>query len=402
MDRNQKLWIGIGAGALVVLLGLFFYFNRHKSIKKDPTIAEAKKTKEVLHQVCAYADSVGIDTTQYTVTTASIDETNAESVQQEAGEKLTRLMAEIRYGKKLPKLAYSGQKETIDTTWIGSIKASDTMVDSLRRLPVFEPYGQLVRHYDRLRATASKDSLREIKKTLNFYRWLNRFDNDRFVVVNIPAAELNVYDKSGKTLLPMRVIVGKKDTQTPVFTAYMTDIITYPYWNVPEGIAVKEMLPRLQRNPGYLEEQSLQVLDKNGKEVDPYSIDWNSVSASNFPYRFRQSTGCDNSLGVMKFNMTSPFAIYMHDTNARSLFSASEDRWRSHGCMRLERPVELANFLLGEQKFDAGFLDRCMIDQKPRTFALPKKFPVFVMYNVADVDASGQLRFYNNVYNLAM
>jgi len=397
--KERKLIIGISI-ALLVLGGLatFFYFKKQKQAGggSDEVVWNRERAGSLLRELSAMADSVGIDTAGMQLSAADNEA--------KANAKFVRMLMELRYGIEPGGLVQQKLKENVDTTWAWtvlkrSMESDRSLRDSALVAASFTPYAQLVRHYDALRAGASADTLKALRKTLNFYRYLNRFDLDKFVVVNIPAAELNVYDQVGKRLMPMEVIAGNLKNPTPLFTSYLTEITAYPYWNVPEGIAVKELLPKIQRDPGYLDSQNLQVIDRREKEVDPYTIDWASLSADNFPYRLRQTSGCHNSLGLIKFTLTGPGAIYMHDTNARNLFSATNDRWRSHGCMRLEKPVELANFLLQEPKFDEGFYNRCLINQKPEGFKLPRPYPVFVIYNLADVDSGGQLRFYKDVYN---
>ena len=400
--NNRNLWIGVAvvAGLLLVFFVARFFIGK---ATVSPVHEQAQRAEKVLkqerltmHQVCRYADSVGIDTTRYA--------TNPIDSQAGLGDKLSRLLIEVRYGKKPSRLAYSGLKETIDPAW--TAKADSAFSPAvLRTLPSFGPYNQLVGHYNRLRSRKSKspavaDSLRLVRQTLNFYRYTNRFAADKFVVVNIPAGELNVFDRSGKRLLPMQVIAGKADKRTPCMTTYITGIVAYPYWNVPRGIALEEMLPRMQRDLSYIYNQNLQILDEKDHEIDPEEIDWEGLSTTNFPYRVRQASGCENSLGLIKFELENPLAIYLHDTNSRDLFTLTADRWRSHGCVRVQKPVELANLVLGKQTFDAGFMNRCLIDQKPKLLAIPKPVPVFIAYNTADVDSTGALRFYRDVYAL--
>ncbi|WP_266367069.1 L,D-transpeptidase family protein [Tellurirhabdus rosea] len=401
-EKRNRLIAGISVG-LVALVAIFFLVRSY--IKKDPatgeiTFGDPKKPAwnrtealQLMSRLTQFADSVGVDTSRYSLSGAATEP--------EVDKKFRQLLAELRYGQKVTGLMQNPFEEKIDTVWVGSIELKPELVDSLHRTSEFAPYRQLVEHYGRLKRTAGGDTLKQIQKTLNFYRWLNRYELDRFAVVNIPAAELNVFDRTGKRLMPMEVIAGSLDNKTPLFTSYVTDIIAYPYWNVPDGIAQTELLPRIQRNVGFIDNQNLEVLDKkSGKVLDPYSIDWASVSSDNFPYRIRQTSGCHNSLGLIKFNLNGPGAIYFHDTNSRSLFTATTDRWRSHGCVRLEKPVELANYMLEAVKFDEGFYNRCLIDQKPSTFPLPKKFPVVVIYNLADVNQQGQLVFYKDVYKM--
>ncbi|MGA0556777.1 L,D-transpeptidase family protein [Larkinella sp. VNQ87] len=388
----------IVASAVVVLLVGWFSLKHFGLLNKNDVPAEGwdrAQAEQVMRQLCRAADSVGIDTMRY-----SFVETDTKK---EFGEKFTSLLLELRYGLKPSRITYNKLPEKVDTVWaIAMLKKDEgrSALDSLKKTPVFGHYTTLVNHYTRLRQTGASDTAKLVRQTLNFYRYLNRFGFDKFLVVNVPAAQLNVYDRSGKCLLPMEVIAGKKDTRTPFFTTYLTDIITYPYWNVPRGIGIKEILPKVQRDPGFLTSQNMEVLDEKNQVVDPDDIDWAEMSAENFPYRFRQASGCSNSLGLIKFNLTGPGAIYLHDTNARDLFDLTSDRWRSHGCMRVQKPVELANYLMEEPVLDEGFMNRCMIGQKPETLTLPKPFPVFVVYNRADVDDNGKLRVYRDVYGL--
>lgn len=363
-------------------------------VGRKKTEQVARKTALTLHQVCRYADSIGIDTTRF----------GTGSDKTETDGKLTALLLEIRYGKKPSRTAFSGLRETIDSAWATKTGATFSPA-SLAEQASFAPYAQLLGHYQRLKKQANinpavADSLRLIRQTLNFYRYINRFDSGKFVVVNIPAGELNVFDRAGKRLLPMQVITGKPDKQTPCMTTYIQDIVAYPYWNVPKKIALEEMLPRMKRNLAFIYNQNLQILNAKNQEVNPEDIDWESLSETNFPYRVRQASGCENSLGLLKFDLANPLAIYLHDTNSRDLFTLTTDHWRSHGCVRVQKPVELANLVLGAETFDDEFMNKCLIDQKPRTLPIPKPFPVFIAYNIADVDADGKLRFYKDVYAL--
>jgi len=397
--NNRKVWISV---AIVAGLVLAFFVGRTFIGKTAvPTVREQaekviKQERLTLHQACRYPDSVGIDTSRYTPGPADSETALTD--------KLARLLVEVRYGKKPSRLAYSGLKETIDPLWARQADSAFSPA-LLRTLPTFTPYNQLIGHYNRLRSRAAAnpavaDSLRLIRQTLNFYRYTNRFESDKFVLVNIPAAELNVFDRSGKRLLPMQVIAGKADKRTPCMTTYIKAVVAYPYWNVPRSIALEEMLPRMQRDLSYIYNQNLQILDEKDQEVDPEEIDWEGLSTTNFPYRVRQASGCENALGLIKFELENPLAIYLHDTNSRDLFTLTTDRWRSHGCVRVQKPVELANLVLGKNTFDASFMDRCLIDQKPKLLAIPKPVPVFIAYNTADVDAAGKLRIYRDVYVL--
>jgi murein L,D-transpeptidase YcbB/YkuD len=245
-----------------------------------------------------------------------------------------------------------------------------------------------------------KQRIEQIKESLNCWRWTGRLAEKEFILVNIPAARLQIVGNDTLKDMSMRVIVGKEETKTPSFTAYVTRVITYPYWTVPVSIATKEMLPKIQKRVGYLDDNAIQVINSKGEVVDPQTIAWKKLTPEHLPYTFRQATGCDNSLGVLKFDLNSPFSIYLHDTNHRELFS-NKNRYISHGCVRVEKPMELAHYLLeGLDSATVALLNNCVHDQKPKEFPLKKKIPVLIFYMTADVDENGHLKFYNDVYKL--
>ncbi len=409
-DTQKKTALGAGIACALIGLGIYFFSPWFRPALRTPSSLTDKPTRQQshpltmagwdgeqarqrLHRLNVAADSVGVDTTRY-----ALAPSDSETVWQE---RMTGLLIELRYGHRPARYRHVGLPETPDTTGLQAMIDDETYQADWFKQAASRPYTQLVTAYQQQQqAEAPVDSLRAIRKTMNFYRYLNRFGADRIAIVNIPAAEMTVFAKNGERLVQMQVIVGKKSKRTPNFTAYLTAITMYPYWNVPRGIGLREILPKAQHNPNYLDGQNMQVLDSRDHPVEVNTLDWGSFSASNFPYRFRQASGCDNSLGLLKFTLTCPFDIYLHDTNARDLFVQTTNRWRSHGCVRLQKPVEFANFVLNEPRFDAAYMNRCLIDQKPKIIAVPKPFPVVVAYNTADVDSAGKLVFYPDVYGL--
>jgi murein L,D-transpeptidase YcbB/YkuD len=235
--------------------------------------------------------------------------------------------------------------------------------------------------------------------SVNYYRWIRALVQSRPVIlVNIPAAYLKVY-KGNSVLLEMRMVVGKPSTPTPTLTSTVTEVILYPYWVVPHSIIANEMLPTLRSNPGYIDAGNYQVLDRRGKIVDHRKINWSAVSASNFPYIIRQSTGCDNALGLLKLNFYNPFTVYLHDTPSKSLFMTKR-RYYSHGCMRMEKPMELGHMVLGNNQVAIDTLEDkgCLRNQSPVYVPAEHKMPVIVWYNPVDIDPRGQVVFYEDVY----
>lgn len=241
--------------------------------------------------------------------------------------------------------------------------------------------------------------LEELKMALNTIRALYCIkQSSTVVIVNIPSATLLVYDQ-GKNILDSRIIVGKRSTPTPTLSSKITDVVLYPYWMVPYSIATKEILPAVKRNIGYLDAGNYQVIDHSGKVVNPYRINWQSLSPSNFPYVIRQATGCDNSLGLVKFNFYNPYSVYLHDTPSKNLFSYNK-RYFSHGCMRVQKAMELAHIILKDNSIVLDTLEDkgCLRNQSPVTVNADQQIPVFVIYSTAWTDGNGRVIFNEDVY----
>ncbi|MBC7570211.1 MAG: L,D-transpeptidase family protein [Spirosoma sp.] len=318
---------------------------------------------------------------------------------------LTRYFGEIIYGRPPARLSYRGVPETIDSVRLTRLTrqflAGADWCPLLDSLESPDPAYRGLREYCTrcLMDDYMGDSLtiEQIFATLNTYRWLNRFAGPQRIVINIPSATLRLIDARGMTRLHSRVVVGAPTTPTPGMTALIPGLVLYPYWNVPRSITVRELLPKIRRNPvAVLNSLNMQVIDRSGRVVNPDRVNWSDRS---FPYRLRQSTGCDNALGLLKFEVNSPFAIYLHDTNARQVFGR-DSRFLSHGCIRVEKPAALANLLLGYVRFKPDYLTTCPVNAQPRTLPLPHPVPVLITYNIIDVDEQGGIQVYKDVYGL--
>lgn len=249
---------------------------------------------------------------------------------------------------------------------------------------------------------SKRDSLTSLQKkqlttSLQFYRWMHHFKFKKWIEVNIASATLRYYEYDS-IKLRMKAVVGKPSTKTPRIATYCNYIVLYPYWNVPASIALNELLPEFKANPGDVDALNMQVLDLKGNIVDHHKLNWKNYNRNYFPFHIRQSTGCDNSLGVMKFNLTSPFSVYLHDTNSKVAF-LSGYRYYSHGCIRIEEPIELANEVL-PNKVDSNFLAACLKEQQPVTLKLENPIPVFVIYQTVETSAGGKLQYNKDVYGL--
>ncbi|MGA8259316.1 MAG: L,D-transpeptidase family protein [Arenicellales bacterium] len=239
-----------------------------------------------------------------------------------------------------------------------------------------------------------------IELNMERWRWLPQDLGDHYITVNIAAFQMQLVEQ-GETRLAMPVVVGKRYHATPVFTGLLTYLVFGPYWNVPQSIAVNEILPQLKRNPGYLEQESMEVFrgwDQPEVPLDPSSIDWSGVTTSNFPYRFRQKPGPQNALGQIKFMFPNKYNVYMHDTPAKALFS-SASRDFSHGCIRLKEPMQLAQYLLrGQSGWDEQSVVEAARRATEQTVRLQQSWPVYVLYWTAWVGPEGGINFRKDVY----
>ncbi|MBO0951801.1 L,D-transpeptidase family protein [Fibrella forsythiae] len=347
------------------------------------------QTPDNWNRIRQYASAIGVDSLATPLSAA----------------RLTRYFTEIVYGRTPRRMGFQNVPEQIDTARINRLTIQ--FMTGADWCPLLDSLESHDRRYRQLKAycmqcltddyMADSLTIEQVKETLNTYRWLNRFSMDKCVVVNLPAATLQLVDRQGTVLLSSRAIVGKPDTPTPSFTALIASMVLYPYWNVPRSIMTRELLPKIRKNPAaMLDAMKMQVMNTGGQVVDPGQIDWTAPIAS-FPYRLRQSTGCDNALGLLKFNVNNPYDIYLHDTNARRLF-AKENRALSHGCVRVEKPAELANLLLGQTRFSPSYLTSCPKNATPKTLTLRHPVPVIMLYNILDIDEEGAIRVYRDIY----
>jgi len=235
----------------------------------------------------------------------------------------------------------------------------------------------------------------QIRMNMERWRWLPRDLGDRYILVNIPEMRLDVYE-GDKVPLSMRVVVGKTDTQTPIFNDEMTHLVFSPYWNVPPGIAENETLPSVIRDPGFLSRNNMEVVDASGKSIDPSSVDLGNPSG----YRFRQRPGASNSLGLVKFMFPNQFNVYLHDTPADSLFERAA-RSFSHGCVRVAEPVALAQYVLRDQpEWDSARIEAAMQAGEEKHVKLKSAIPVYLGYWTARVRPDSTVQFRRDVYGI--
>jgi murein L,D-transpeptidase YcbB/YkuD len=179
----------------------------------------------------------------------------------------------------------------------------------------------------------------------------------------------------------------------------ITYVVLNPTWTIPPGILVKDKLPVIKRDPGYLKRNNIRVIDSAGREVDPHSVDWSRYSGGRLPpYQLRQDPGDDNALGLVKIMFPNPYLVYLHDTPSKSLFDKDE-RTFSSGCIRVQKAFELAELVLNDpERWNRAALDAAVATKKTQTVNLARPVPVLILYWTAQPRADGQVIFRNDVY----
>lgn len=241
----------------------------------------------------------------------------------------------------------------------------------------------------------------QIITNLERWRWLPQNLGQRHLLVNIANFELDAI-KEDSTIVSMRVIVGKSYRRTPVFSDRITYMVLNPSWNVPHLIAVQDILPLARVNPNYLAENDFELITGWGTDmtiVDPISVDWTDVSDKRFNYRLRQKSGSKNALGSIKFMFPNQFDVYLHDTPARGLF-AREKRDFSSGCIRVEDPMAVAEFLLeGDHQWTMMRLKSQLAAGQEQTIRIQKPVPIHILYWTAWVTPDGIVHFRDDIYD---
>ncbi|MFH1723700.1 MAG: L,D-transpeptidase family protein [Elusimicrobiota bacterium] len=240
----------------------------------------------------------------------------------------------------------------------------------------------------------------QIVVNMERWRWMPQDFGDRHILVNVPDFSLRMQE-DGREALRMSVIIGRAYRRTPMFSDRMTYLVLNPSWNVPRSIAVADKLPEIQRDPRYLKRQRMRVYESRGGEtveVDPDSVGWASLNEEDFPYRLVQEPGPLNALGRIKFMLPNEFSVYLHDTPDRRLF-AEGTRTFSSGCIRVERPLELAvRALEDDPAWSRESILAAIEAGEERTVRLPRPIPVHLLYWTAWAEGDGAVHFRRDVY----
>lgn len=233
----------------------------------------------------------------------------------------------------------------------------------------------------------------QVRVNMERARWLLYKLQGTFVVVDIAGYKVALY-RNGKAIWRSRVQVGKPFRSTPVFQSEITYITFNPTWTVPPTILNSDILPKVLKNPHYLDANLIRVLDKQGAVVDPSTIDWHNPHG----ITLRQDAGPDNSLGQVVIRFPNDYAVYLHDTPHRDLFAQSR-RATSSGCIRVENPLQLVELLFNDPiRWSAAAIQAKLANGKTENISLPVKVPVLLAYWTVDLSDDGRVAFKPDVY----
>ncbi len=239
--------------------------------------------------------------------------------------------------------------------------------------------------------------MRQLETNLVRVRSMSGYLGDRYVMVNIPAAEIETVE-NGFVHSRHTGVVGKIDRQTPVLASKIHEINFNPYWHVPKSIIIKDLIPKMQKDPNYLSDNKIKIRDlRNNVELDASQVDWTTDDALN--YQFRQEPGAKNSMGSIKINFHNKHSVYLHDTPSKTLFGSSY-RFHSSGCVRVQNVREFVTWVLK----DTPGWDRLAIDEVIRAgervdVAVRGRVPIYMTYITAWSTNGGMIHFRDDIYN---
>ncbi|MBS1575190.1 MAG: L,D-transpeptidase family protein [Bacteroidetes bacterium] len=255
--------------------------------------------------------------------------------------------------------------------------------------------------------TSDSDRFVSIAISLDRYKLLPPVMPEKYIWVNLPGyyLQLRVADS---VKIQSKIICGKPLTRTPLLTSSISNMVTYPQWTIPESIILKEVLPGLKKDTNYLAKKGYVLIDKNEQEVNPATVNWAKYNKG-IPYKVIQGSGDDNALGILKFNFNNKYAVYLHDTNQRYLFSR-DTRSLSHGCVRVQSWEKLAFYIMANDSISAVKADSIkpkfipsdtlrawLLRKEKHTLPVKNRIPLFIRYITCE-GRDGKVVFYDDIY----
>lgn len=248
------------------------------------------------------------------------------------------------------------------------------------------------------------ERFKRIAITLDRYKLLPAVMPERYILVNLPAYYMNLWE-SDTVALESKIICGKPETRTPLLHSVISDMVTYPTWTVPSSIIAKQYLPKLKNNPYYLSRIGLHLVNAKGETVDAGTVKWSKYKKG-IPFKVMQGSGDDNALGIMKFNFANPYSVYLHDTNQRYLFK-NASRALSHGCVRVQKWEELAFYIARNDsmnlkegdnlRYNTDSIKNWLAEKDRRRIVVKNGIPLYISYFSCE-GKGDKIRFYDDIY----
>lgn len=255
--------------------------------------------------------------------------------------------------------------------------------------------------------TSDSDRFVSIAISMDRYKLLPPVMPEKYIWVNLPGYYLQLRE-ADSVIIQSKIICGKPITRTPVLNSFISNMITYPQWTIPESIILKEILPGMKMDTGYLTKKGYVLIDKDGQEVNPATVDWKKYKKG-IPYKVIQGSGDDNALGILKFNFNNKYAVYLHDTNQRYLFSRAI-RSLSHGCVRVQGWRKLAYSIMANDSISAVMADGIypkflssdslrawLVRKEKHILPVKNRIPLFIRYITSEAKG-GKVVFYEDIY----
>ncbi len=246
--------------------------------------------------------------------------------------------------------------------------------------------------------TSIDQRIAQVNVNLERWRWLPKSLGSKFIFVNLARQELRV-NENGVDVISMKTVNGRLLRRTPTMVDRIYEVVLNPYWTAPNSISLKDLIPAQKKDPMYMINAGIRVLDSNKAEIDPRYVDWVAIG-NKIPYTIRQDPGPKNSLGTVKFSLTNSRAIYLHDTPHPEDFPQTT-RLKSSGCVRLERPHELAEYLLRGTQYDSFQIQNVIAQYSTypaHTVRLKAAVPTYLAYLTASVGEMGEIQFTPDYY----
>lgn len=317
----------------------------------------------------------------------------------------TTNLPKLERGLRHPDVSVLRNRLAITQGQIGFIPGEEDLFDEILRDQVIifqkrnglDPDGVVGRTTIEALNITVKDRIETIEANLERWRWLSDDLGKCYIKVNIADFSLQVI-KDDKQVLKSLAVVGGPYKQTPVFSSQLKYLVLNPEWVIPTDILKQEIIPSIIKNPAYLAKNNMKILHMDGTEVDSSSISWNNVDTANFPYMIRQESGPQNALGRIAFMFPNEYSVYIHDTPFPYLFFQN-DRALSHGCVRINKALELAEYLIRDSYgWDSAHLQTAIDNGKKQIILLKNPIPVHILYLTAWAYDEGATYFAKDVY----